>query len=203
MKRKILISFWLLFVSFKTLAFDIVKPDTEHDLVKDADIRNDSLSVGVYAGIISYENFNTSYLAALYVSYPFNEKVFVEAEFGASSINDTEYRNIGLPLFDKEESGVSFYSVLVGYNLLPGEVYWSKDKTLISSFYLIGGIGSVSFDDQDTVAVNLGAGFKMELDDNKSVRFEARDRIFDTDTLGSDKLSNNVEFHLGIDWNFR
>jgi len=200
--NKYLTAFILLLLSFNTHAFDIVKPDTEQEIIKDSDIRNVSMSVGMYAGVISYENFNSNYLAALYISYPFNEKVFVEAEFGVSAINDSEYRNIGLPLFDSEESDVSFYTVLVGYNLLPGEVYWSQTKTLISSFYLVGGIGSITFDEQDTVTINLGAGFKMELDDNMSLRFEARDRVFDTDTLGTDKLSNNVEFHLGIDWNF-
>jgi len=202
MKIKYLITFLLLQLSLNASAFDIVKPDTEQEVIKDSDIRNVSMSVGMYAGVISYENFDSNYLTALYLSYPFNEKVFVEAEFGVSAINDSEYRNIGLPLFDSEESDVTFYTVLVGYNLLPGEVYWSQEKTLISSFYLVGGIGSISFDQQDTLTINLGAGFKMQLDDNKSLRFEARDRVFDTDTLGTDKLSNNVEFHLGIDWNF-
>lgn len=197
-----LTAFILLLLSFNAHAFDIVKPDTEQEIIKDSDIRNVSMSVGFYAGIISYENFNSDYLAALYLSYPFNEKVFVEAEFGVSAINDSEYRAIGLPLFDNEESDATFYTVLIGYNLLPGEVYWSQTKTLITSFYLIGGIGSITFDEQDTVTINLGAGFKMQLDDNMSLRFEARDRVFDTDTLGTDKLSNNVEFHLGIDWNF-
>lgn len=202
MKIKCLIIMCFILFSVQAKAFDIVKPDTEQDIIKDSDIRNVSMNLGVYAGLISFENFNTNYIAALYFSYPFNEKVFVEAEYGVSAINDTEYRNIGLPLFANEESDVTFYTVLVGYNLLPGEVYWSKDKTLISRFYLIGGIGSISFDNKDTVSINLGAGFKMELDENKSVRFEARDRIFDVDTLGTDKLSNNTEFHLGIDWNF-
>lgn len=202
MKNKYLvISFLSLFIS-NAYAFDIVKPDAEQDIIKDSDIRNVSMNIGIYAGLISYENFNSNYLAAIYVSYPFDEKIFVEAEFGVSGINDTEYRNIGLPLLTEEESDVQFYTVLIGYNLLPGEVYWSRTKTLISRFYLIGGIGSVSFDDKDTVSVHLGAGFKMELDDNKSVRFEARDRLFDSDILGTDKLSNNTEFHLGIDWNF-
>jgi len=202
MKNKyLLISFLTFFIS-NAYAFDIVKPDTEQEIIEDSDIRNVSMSVGVYAGLISYENFNSNYLAAIYLSYPFDEKIFVEAEFGVSGINDTEYRNIGLPLLAEEESDVQFYTVLIGYNLLPGEVYWSQTKTLISRFYLIGGIGSISFDDKDTVSINLGAGFKMELDDNKSVRFEARDRLFDSDILGTDKLTNNTEFHLGIDWNF-
>jgi len=202
MKIKTLITILLLFFSTHTYAFDIVKPDTEQEIIKDSDIRNISMNIGFYAGLMAYENFNSNYLAAIYLSYPFDEKIFVEAEFGVSAINDTEYRNIGLPLLTEEESDVQFYTVLIGYNLLPGEVYWSQTKTLISRFYLIGGVGSVSFDNKDVVSVHLGAGFKMELDENKSVRFEARDRILDSDILGTDKLTNNTGFHLGIDWNF-
>lgn len=183
-------------------AFDIVKADTEQELIKDSDIVNTNMSVGVYAGLINYENFNSSYLFGLYFTYPFDEHVFVEAEFGVSSLNDTEYRRIGLTLLSEEDVDVQFYTILVGYNMLPGEVYWSREKTMISRFYLIAGVGSVSFDNNSYVSVQYGAGFKVELDKNKSIRFEARDRLYDTDILGTDKLSNNIEFHLGIDWNF-
>lgn len=200
--NKLLMTLVIFLYSVTANAFDIVKADTEQDLIKDSDIKNTSMSVGVYTGLINYENFNSSYLVALTFSYPFDEHVFIDAEFGVSSINDTEYRNIGLPLLSEEETDVQFYTVLVGYNILPGEVYWSREKTLISSFYLIGGVGSISFDNNNYVSVQFGAGFKMGLDKNKSIRFEARDRLFDTDILGTDKLSNNIEFHLGIDWNF-
>jgi outer membrane beta-barrel protein len=183
-------------------AFDIVKADTEQELIKDSDIVNTSMSMGVYAGLINYENFNSSYLFGLYFTYPFDEHVFVEAEFGVSSLNDTEYRRIGLTLLSEEDVDVQFYTILVGYNLLPGEVYWSREKTMVSRFYLIAGVGSVSFDNNSYVSVQYGAGFKVELDKNKSIRFETRDRLYDSDILGTDKLSNNIEFHLGIDWNF-
>lgn len=202
MKNKYLIYVLMFLCSFSAQAFDIVKPDAEQDLIKDSDIRNVGMNIGVYAGLISYENFNSSHILAIYYSYPFSEKVFVEAELGVSAINDTEYRNIGLPLLTEEQSDVEFYTVLIGYNLLPGEVYWSKDKTLISRFYLIGGIGSIVFDNKQSVSLQLGAGFKMELDIDKSIRFEARDRLFDTDILGTDKLTNNTEMHIGVDWNF-
>ena len=200
--NKLLMIIVVLFYSVTASAFDIVKPDPEQDLIKDSDIDNISMNFGVYTGLINYENFNSSYMLAMYFSYPFDEDVFVEAEFGISGLNDTEYRNIGLPLLSEEEVDLQFYTILVGYNLLPGEVYWSREKTLISSFYLIAGVGAVSFDNNNYVSMQFGAGFKMELDKNKSIRFEARDRMYDTDILGTDKLTNNIEFHLGIDWNF-
>lgn len=200
MKKVLLVVLFLYSVSAD--AFDIVKPDTEQELIKDSDIDNISKNIGVYAGLINYENFNSGFITALYFSYPFDEDIFVEAEYGVSVINDTEYRNIGLPLLSKEEVDVEFYTILIGYNMLPGEVYWSRDKTLISRFYLIAGVGTVSFDKNNYVSMQFGAGFKMELDKNKSIRFEARDRMYDTDILGTDKLTNNIEFHLGVDWNF-
>ena len=200
--NKLLVFYVAFFFSMTANAFDIVKPDIEQQLIKDSDIVNTSMSMGVYTGLINYENFNSNYLFGLYFSYPFDEHVFVEAEFGVSGINDTEYRNIGLPLFSEEESDVQFYTVSVGYNLLPGEVYWNSEKTLLSSFYVLAGVGLVSFDSNDYVSVQFGAGFKMGLDKNKNIRFEVRDRLFDTDILGTDKLTNNIEFHLGIDWNF-
>ncbi|MDH5425302.1 MAG: outer membrane beta-barrel domain-containing protein [Gammaproteobacteria bacterium] len=199
--KKILLIFLCVY-SVSAAAFDIVKPDTEQELIRDSDIDNVSRNIGVYGGLINHENFNSSFITALYFSYPFDEDVFVEAEYGISVINDTEYRNIGLPLLSQEELSVQFYTILVGYNILPGEVYWSREKTLVSRFYLIAGVGAVSFDDADYVSIQFGAGIKMELDKNKSIRFEARNRMYDTDVLGTDKLTNNIEFHLGVDWGF-
>jgi outer membrane beta-barrel protein len=128
--------------------------------------------------------------------------VFIDVEYGASTISDTEYRNIGLPLFAQEDTDVSFYSVLVGYNILPGEVYWSREKTLLTSLYLLAGVGSVNINDDNFVSLNFGFGVRLDLGGGKNIRVEARDRMIDSDILGSDKITNNTEMHIGMSWSF-
>ena len=187
---------------YSVQAFDIVKPDEERELIENADIHSLSMNVGLYLGLINYENFNSDYLLGFYVSYPFDEDIFVDVEFGISAISDAEFRNIGLPLFNKKKTDVSFYSVLIGYNLLPGEVYWSQQKTMISRLYLLAGVGNTNINSDNSITLHLGAGFKLELDDDHSLRLEARDRIIDTDILGTDQLTNNIEFHFAYAWNF-
>lgn len=183
-------------------AFDIVKPKAEQELIKDAELKDVSISAGVYAGVINFENFSSSYLLGLTVNIPLNEDVFIDVEYGSTTISDAEYRNIGLPLFEKEEINVDFYNVLIGYNLLPGEVYWSKDKTLLSSFYLLAGVGSVNINKDDFVSLSFGIGFRMDIGSGKNVRVEARDRLIDSDILGTDKISNNTEIHIAMSWSF-
>ncbi|MDH5392664.1 MAG: outer membrane beta-barrel domain-containing protein [Gammaproteobacteria bacterium] len=202
MKHRLKCLLFVLLCATNAYAFDIVKPDAEQEIIKNADIRNLGMNTGVYMGVMNYENFNSSLLLAWYLNYPFDENLFVEAELGISRVSDTEYRNIGLPLLSEERVVAAFYTVLVGYNLLPGEVYLGHGKTLRSDVYLLAGVGTVDIDNNSYVALHFGGGIKIELNDDSGLRIEFRDRMIDSDILGSDKLTNNTEFHLGIDWKF-
>lgn len=202
MKERFLSIVLLVFVALNAHAFDIVTPEAEQVLINDADLANVGLSTGGYIGVINFENFNSSIMLAWFINYPFDEDLFVSAELGASLVNDTEYRNIGLPLLSEEEVVAGFYSVLLGYNVLPGEVYWQKGRAIRSDIYLLGGVGSINIDNNNYVTLQFGAGLKLELDNEHSIRIEFRDRLIDTDILGSNKLTNNTEIHFSSEWSF-
>ncbi|MDH5517950.1 MAG: outer membrane beta-barrel domain-containing protein [Gammaproteobacteria bacterium] len=202
MKDRYLAIILLLLFSPLVSAFDIVNPDAEQALIKDADLVNVGINSGVYIGLMNFENFNSSPMLAWYINYPFDEDLFVSAELGAALVNDSEYRNVGLPLLSEEEVVAGFYSVLLGYNVLPAEVYWRKGQALRADIYLLGGIGSITIDSEDYVALHAGVGLKIEPANGHSLRIEFRDRLINSDILGTDKLTNNTEIHLGIEWSF-
>ena len=202
MKEQLLSFVILVSVALNAQAFDIVTPDAEQELIKDAGLTNVGMSTGGYIGVMNFENFNSSIMLAWFINYPFDENLFVSAELGASLVNDSEYRNIGLPLFSEEEVVAGFYSVLLGYNMLPGEVYWQRGRALRSDIYLLGGVGSINIDSNNYVTLHFGVGLKLELESEHSIRIEFRDRLIDSDILGSNKLTTNTEIHFSTEWSF-
>jgi outer membrane beta-barrel protein len=65
-----------------------------------------------------------------------------------------------------------------------------------SGFYTLVGIGSVKFAGDNRLTVNLGAGFRVLPTDWLAIHIGVQDRVFNSDLLGEDKVTNNVEMLL-------
>ena len=66
------------------------------------------------------------------------------------------------------------------------------------NFYLIAGLGSTSFADDDRFTVNFGAGFRFLLTDSVAIHADFRDHLFDNDILGREKTTHNLEGTIGV-----
>ena len=47
--------------------------------------------------------------------------------------------------------------------------------------------------------MNFGAGYRVLPTDWLAIHFGMQDRMFDSDLLGADKLTNNLEANIGAD----
>ena len=65
-----------------------------------------------------------------------------------------------------------------------------------SSFYVLGGIGSVDFAGDDRLTINFGAGYRVLPTDWLAIHLGVQDRVFDSDLLGETKVTNNIEMIL-------
>jgi outer membrane beta-barrel protein len=68
---------------------------------------------------------------------------------------------------------------------------------LTSAFYLIGGIGGTDFAGDQKFTVNFGAGYRVLPSDWLAVHITVQDRVFQSDLLGTTKLTNNIEMRVG------
>jgi outer membrane beta-barrel protein len=128
------------------------------------------------------------------------EDFFFELNYGSSEGDLTSYEELsgGVPLFDDDERDYTYYNLNVGWNLLPGEIYFSEQLTFKSDFYLIGGAGSTDFLGDNWFTVSVGAGYRLLYNDWLSLRIDVRDHIFDREAFGDEQTTNNIEWTLGF-----
>ena len=101
-----------------------------------------------------------------------------------------------------DQRDFTYYDVSLGWNLLPGEVFFGGKRAFNSALYVVIGAGNTEFAGDDFFTVTYGAGFRVLLTDSIAAHFDVRDHMLDIDVTGEDKTTHNVEFNLGASWFF-
>jgi outer membrane beta-barrel protein len=160
---------------------------------------SNDFEVGAFVGTYSTQNFGSSTVGGLRLGYHITEDFFAEAVVAQTRVSDTNYRQI-LPggIFANELENLSYYNLSVGYNVLPGEVFFGTTRAWPFSLYVIGGVGSTSFNQQRRSTFNFGSGLRVFFNDSVSVQIDARDHIFSLDLLGKNQTTQNLEFTIGL-----
>jgi outer membrane beta-barrel protein len=174
----------------------VIEPELDRRDVIRPGIDTEDWEVSGFVGALNVEDFGTEMIYGARVGYHVSEDIFLEGEYAWSKISDSNYRRIGAPLFDSEDEDLTAYSLSVGYNLLPGEVFIGSGWARASSMYITFGAGNTSFVGEDNVTFLAGFGVRTLISDWFSMRLEARDRIFESDLLGENKWTNNFEITL-------
>ena len=177
----------------------VIGPDIEPREVERPGIDTENFELGVYAGMLSIQDFNSEVLYGLRAAWHVTEDFFFEANFGSSSGDLTSYEKLsgGAPLFEDSERDYTFYNFNLGWNALPGEIFLF-DRALKSDLYFVGGVGSTDFLGDNWFTVTVGAGYRLILNDWLSWRVDVRDHIFDRDVFGQEETTNNIELSTAL-----
>jgi outer membrane beta-barrel protein len=176
----------------------VIDPETARRKVVVPHIKNKDWESGVYVGVLSTQELQSALTYGVRASYHINEDFFLEGEYGRSSVSDQVRREIGQPFFPKESMDLSTYGLDLGYNFLPGEVFFGSKRAMTSTFYLLAGVGDTGFNGEDYLTYSAGFGVKVLPADHMAIRLEARDRIWQSDLLGTNQVTNNLEMTLGF-----
>ena len=176
----------------------VIDPQVERREIKEPAIDREDFEVGVFAGIMNVEDFGSDTVIGVRLAYHVTEGFFVEATAGQSEAGLTSFERLsgGARLFDDRD--VTYYNLNVGYNVLPGEVFIGEGRAYNTNFYLVAGLGSTRFADDDRFTVNFGAGFRFLLTDSVAIHVDFRDHLFDSDVLGDEKTVHNLEGTVGV-----
>ncbi|MCC6301311.1 MAG: outer membrane beta-barrel domain-containing protein [Gammaproteobacteria bacterium] len=177
----------------------VVQPQLERRTVREDRIDTEDFEIGVFAGVMSVEDFGTSSIFGARLAYHVTEDLFVEAAYGATEAGLTSYERLGgaVTVLTDDERDYSYYNLSLGYNLLPGESFIGRNRAFSSDMYLIGGIGATEFAGDNRFTWNFGAGYRLLLNDWLALHADVRDHMFDIDVLGEDKTAHNIEIHAG------
>lgn len=178
----------------------VIEPRLERRDIKVPKIDSENFEIGVFGGVMSVEDFGTSPVYGARAAYHVTTGLFVEAAYGRTDTDETSYEKLsgGARLLTDSERRLSYYNFSLGYNLLPGETFLTRRRAFTSDFYVIAGIGSTDFAGDQRFTVNYGAGYRLLATDWLAVHVDVRDHLFDSDLLGENKTTHNIEISGGL-----
>ena len=177
----------------------VIEPDIYRRDIVVPRIDTENFEITAYYGVLDIEDFGTEPAYGLRAAYHVTEDFFIEGAYGMSETSDKTLEN--LTTFNiLQDEDVTYYSVSIGYNIFPGEVFLGSDIAMTSTFYLMFGVGNVEFNEEDEFAYNVGFGLKVLPTDWLSFRVDVRDIVYETDLLGDNEFTNNFEVsaNLGV-----
>lgn len=188
------------------------KPAGEQVIVPQVDRReltlprfaSNDIAVGVFAGRYATANFGSSAVTGLRLGYHVTEDVFVEARYGRAKVTDEAFRQI-FPnggIFPSPKQTLSYYDVVAGWNLLPGEVFFGRSNAKISQGYLAAGVGSTNFAGQKRQTLVAGFGLRVVFTNWLAVQADVRDHVYSLDLLGKRQSNHNLEVTAGLTFRF-
>jgi outer membrane beta-barrel protein len=176
-----------------------IQPRVERRRVVVPRIRGSNIELGVHYGVMSIEDFGTHPAYGLDLAYHLTEDLFVRAEAGRSTGGLTSFETLSgnIRLLTEGERKFTYYDLGLGYNFLPGEAFFGRSRAMTSSFYVTGAAGATQFAGDKKFTVTVGAGYQVLPFDWLAVRIGLEDHMFQSDLLGSNKLTHNIEAGLG------
>ena len=178
----------------------VIDQRVERRRIKVPKIDASNVEIGARYGEISIEDFGAAPLAGVQLDYHVTEDFFFEATYGRARAGKTSFEllNGDVQLLTDDERQFTYYSLGLGYNFLPGEIFIGRKRAMTSALYLVGGIGSVKFAGDQKFSVNFGAGYRVLPTDWLTLHIDVQDRLFESDIFGTNKLTNNLEARIGV-----
>jgi len=183
----------------ETVLDAVINPDLERQTIDEKRIDSENFEFGIFAGVISVEDFGTNNLYGVRGSYHITEDFFLEGVYGSTITTPTSYEVLsgGSPLLTDDERQYDYYNLSLGFNLLQGEVFLGQ-YAFNTAYYLVGGAGNTLFADNEYFTTNFGGGFRIFVTDWLAMRLDVRNHLFTHNLLGDDKAIQNLEAQLGL-----
>lgn len=178
----------------------LVQPELERTTIDEAKINTDDFEIGAYYGLLSIEDFGVDDVYGGRIGYHVTDNAFFELSIGMSQAGPTSYERLSgaAKLLTDSERDFTYYSVSIGFDALPGEVFVFNRYAFNSAMYVVGGVGSTRFARDDRFTISLGVGYRLVITDWVTLNLDARDHIFETDLFGEDQTTHNLEVTTGM-----
>ncbi len=177
----------------------LIQPEITRRDVKLDKIDTEDFEATVFFGLLSIEDFGANPVLGARFAYHLNEDIFFEGALGRSTAGETSYERVsGIPLLTSAQRELTYINVSLGYNLLPGESFLTRNTSFNSALYIIAGMGSTTFAGSDKLTINIGGGFRLLATDWLAIHIDVRNHIFNIDILAEDKTANNLEVTFGL-----
>ncbi len=178
----------------------VIVPELQRRELDKPDIDSQDIEVGIYYGVLSIQDFGSGSVKGATLTYHVTEDNFLELEYGQGKGDKTSFEKLSgsTQLLSSSDRDYKYYSLNIGGNIFPGEIFIGSKYAFMSSFYATAGIGGTEFAGDSAFTLNIGVGYRVLLNDWFAIRFDARDYIFDRNIFGKTDRSNNLELRTGF-----
>lgn len=184
----------------------IVQPKVKRRVIDKVAIDSENLELGIYSGLYSADRYGTGRVSGVRVAYHISEDLFFEAIGGETSLKRPPEESL-LQYYTINEADLTlqYYSINLGYNILPGEVFFGDNWAFNFSFYLLAGVGNTDITGEQRSTLTTGAGMRVLLTDWMAVHFNMRDHILRHSYLGGvgqEETIHNLETFTSVTFFF-
>lgn len=179
---------------------EIINPDLERRELKERKIDSEIFEFGVFAGVMSIEDFGTNDVYGARMALHVTEDVFFELSGGTAKMLLTSYEQFGGdidPILAENERKLTYYDLALGVNIFPGETHLYR-RAFHHNLYLVGGGGNTLFAGNEHFTYMYGGGFRLFVTDWISLRMDVRNHVLTHAEFGEEKEIQNLETHLGL-----
>ena len=177
-----------------------VEPDINQSSISENVLDSENWLLGLRGGMINIEDFGSSALGALQLSYHINEDFYLSAEYAMAKAGRTSFEELSgaAPLLTDSEREWRYYGAHIGYMLLPGEVFLNRNYAMNSGLSVFAGGGNVDFAGDKVFVLQLGSQFRLYATDWLALELTFSDYIFETTILARSKTTHNLSLALGV-----
>lgn len=175
----------------------IIEPNKPVTTVQAAAIDTEKFELGLYAGLISIEDFNTNTVTGLSFSYHINSDFLAQLNYGTATVSKAAFEEVQGDNF-LTDYDFTYTSLLGGYKLVDGRSFLGKRHKFNSAIYVLAGAASVEFADQKNTGLVIGASYRMVVTDWLTMNLDVRDTMVDVELNNSSKKTNNTELAIGV-----
>ncbi len=176
----------------------VFDPQVERREVNRDAIDTENWELGLNYGIISIEDFGTSEIVSFNAAYHVSEDFFLSLNYGKATAGESSFEVLtNISLLQGDQSYIH-YSIGLGFNLLPGEGFIGKNTAFTSVFYILAGLGTTEFANDNRSTLVFGGGYQVLFNDWLSMNIAVRDNLYDIELIGPSKVANDIEISTGF-----
>ena len=181
----------------------VIVPQVDRRELTIPKIPSRDFEVGLFAGSYQTQSFGSSPVYGIRLGYHITEDFFVEGVYGQTKVSDESLAPLlaGGTVFP-EGNKLIYYNVSFGYNIFPGEIFFTRNYARPSAFYVIAGGGNTELAKRDALTFNVGMGMRVWFNQRFAVQLDLRDHFFKSDILGKEEMTQNLEWTLGATFFF-
>lgn len=177
-----------------------IEPDIARQTVVPDKLDDESLVFAVRGGLLSLNDFGSSGLAAAQLGYHISESFYLAFDYAQAKAGLTSFEKLSgaAPLLTDDQRQWRYYGAQLGYVVLPGEVFLSRNYAMNSALSVFIGGGNVDFAGDNVFGLQAGSQFRLYLTDWIAADLVLADYVFETSVLAEQKSQHSLSLALGF-----